>query len=178
MDSQRRSGNETIYFDKLHNIQVDSGILEVIFNAILLEYRRKDAEYRQSASNNVEYLLNRFKPFQAKIDPRAAKRVKHILTQLQKYFHDPDKARINKLGAYMFVIFISSPPNKMKGSNNTGDLLKCFKQHQVKFDSLNAESAEYALTKLQKYDHNRNTARINELDAYIFRAFVNYRLNQ
>ena len=160
-----------IYFDQFNTIDCD---LEQMIRTATTQ----GAGNKQIAGNTVGDLLNCFEQRKAEFEQDTAKRVKHILTELQKYFCNPDKARINKKEAYIFLIFISSRPDQMEGFNKTvRDLLNRFKQRKANPDSLVTKHVKYALTELQQYDRNPNTARINELDAYIFRAFANYHLN-
>ena len=164
----------TIYFDRFNAIPCD---LELMIRTVIAPA----AGNRQKAGNEVEHLLNCFEQRKAELEQDTAKRVEHILTELQKHFCNPDnsdKDGINKKDAYIFLIFISSPPNQMEGFNKTvRDLLNRFKQRKANLDSLVTKHVKYALTELRQYDHNPNTDRINELDAYIFRAFANYHLN-
>ena len=113
------------------------------------------------------------------LEQDTAKRVKHILTELQQILLQlRGKDGINKKDAYIFLIFISSPPSQMEGFNKTvRDLLNRFKQREASLNSFVTKHVKHALTELQQYDRNPNTARINELDAYIFRAFANHHLN-
>jgi hypothetical protein len=163
-----------IYFDPSNTIDCD---LEQMIRTVIAQ----GAGNKRIACNTVGYLLNCFEQRKAELEQDTAKRVEHILTELQKHFCNPDnsdKDGINKKDAYIFLIFISSPPSQMEGFNKTvRDLLNRFKQREASLNSFVTKHVKHALTELQQYDRNPNTARINELDAYIFRAFANHHLN-